>query len=142
MKKIYFIICFGLIILASCTAIVQSTNQSIPAQINEPIGDRQALPAARLGDQHQCLVWIYPPGVWIPSIGQIVGPGCPTVLINGQIAARLTDMCDAPPDPPIYAINSASATVFIGGLSAARMGDTTTANQGVIITGSSNVNIG
>ncbi len=59
-------------------------------------------------------------------------PGCPTVLIGGLPAARVTDMltCTGPPDTII----SGSSTVLIGGLPAARMGDST-AHGGIIIAG-------
>ena len=93
-------------------------------------------PAARLTDMHTCPASDGP----VPHVGgPILGVGCPTVLINGLPAARVTDfgVCIGPPDP----IVRGSATVLIGGLPAARLGDMTT-HGGVIITGSPNVLIG
>ena len=93
-------------------------------------------PAARLTDMHACPASDGP----VPHVGgPILGVGCPTVLINGLPAARVTDfgVCIGPPDP----IVRGSATVLIGGLPAARLGDMTT-HGGVIVTGSPNVLIG
>ena len=84
-------------------------------------------PAARLTDMHVCpLVTVLVPHVG----GPIVAPGCPTVLIGGLPAARVTDVavCVGPPDM----IALGSFTVMIGGLPAARMGDMT-AHGGVIV---------
>jgi uncharacterized Zn-binding protein involved in type VI secretion len=66
-------------------------------------------------------------------------PGCPTVLIEGQPAARMGDLltCAGPPD----FIIKGSATVLIGGMPAARMGDTTS-HGGTIMVGSFRVMIG
>ena len=84
-------------------------------------------PAARLGD--------------LTSHGTPLGPGpgCPTVLIGGQPAARMGDSCTCvgPPDT----IVKGSATVLIGGQPAARMGDTT-AHGGTITLGCPTVLIG
>ena len=83
-------------------------------------------PAARVGDLHTCPMVT---GV-VPHVGgPILPPGCPTVLIGGQPAARATDMatCTGPPDT----IAKGSATVLIGGMPAARVGDMT-AHGGVI----------
>lgn len=76
----------------------------------------------------------------VPHVGgPILPPGCPTVLIGGQPAARLGDMavCVGPPD----LIATGSATVMIGGQPAARMGDTT-AHGGVIVLGCPTVLVG
>ena len=83
-------------------------------------------PAARILD---------PPG----QPGMILGPGAPSVLIGGQPAACLGDMCTCtgPPDTII----SGSSTVMIGGKPAARMGDST-AHGGTIIIGLPTVIIG
>lgn len=96
-------------------------------------------PAARLTDMHVCPMATpgLPP---IPHVGgPIVGPGVPTVLINGMPAAVLGDMCICvgPPD----SIVSGSATVMIGGVPAARMGDMT-AHGGSIVVGVPTVMIG
>lgn len=72
--------------------------------------------------------------------GAILGPSIPTVKIGGQFAAVLGDTCAcnaAPPDT----IAAGSATVFIGGKPAARMGDMT-AHGGTITAGEMTVNIG
>jgi uncharacterized Zn-binding protein involved in type VI secretion len=78
--------------------------------------------------------------VLVPHVGgPILAPGCPTVLIGGLPAARVTDtaVCVGPPD----VIVMGSATVLIGGVPAARLGDTT-AHGGVIILGCPTVLIG
>src|SRR5206468_11692053 len=90
------------------------------------------MPAGRITDMHMCPM--VTPGVPpIPHVGgPILPPGCPTVLIGGLPAARVSDMatCTGPPD----VIAMGSPTVLIGGLPAARMGDTT-AHGGVIVVG-------
>jgi uncharacterized Zn-binding protein involved in type VI secretion len=93
-------------------------------------------PAARLTDMHVCPMVT---GV-VPHVGgPIMGPGCPTVLIQGLPAARVGDMatCVGPPDP----IVKGSAGVLIGGQPAARMLDTCS-HGGVIILGCFTVLIG
>jgi uncharacterized Zn-binding protein involved in type VI secretion len=78
--------------------------------------------------------------VLVPHVGgPILPPGCPTVLIGGLPAARVTDMatCVGPPDIIILG----SFTVLIGGLPAARLGDMT-AHGGVIVLGLPTVLIG
>jgi len=58
--------------------------------------------------------------------GVIMGPGCPTVMIGGMPAVRVSDMHVCPmlnpgvPPPPHVGANIAkgSATVFIGGMPA------------------------
>jgi uncharacterized Zn-binding protein involved in type VI secretion len=96
-------------------------------------------PAARVGDMHVCPM--VTPGVPpIPHVGgPILPPGCPTVLIGGQFAARVGDLavCVGPPDPIVLG----SFTVFIGGPMAARMGDMT-GHGGVIVVGLPTVMIG
>jgi uncharacterized Zn-binding protein involved in type VI secretion len=76
-------------------------------------------PAARMGDSM--------------SHGGTIAAGCPTVLIGGAPAARLTDMhvcpMQTPALPPIPHVGGpilgpGSPTVLIGGMPAARMGDT------------------
>ena len=79
----------------------------------------------------------------IPPIPHVGGPilpvGCPTVLIGGLPAARVSDqcLCVGPPD----IIVKGSATVLVGNLPAARMGDQT-AHGGVIVLGNPAVLIG
>lgn len=94
-------------------------------------------PAARVGDMHTCPM--VNPGP-VPHVGgPILPPGCPTVLIGGQPAARVGDMavCTGPPD----VIALGSFTVLIGGQPAARLGDMT-AHGGVIVVGLPTVMIG
>jgi uncharacterized Zn-binding protein involved in type VI secretion len=78
--------------------------------------------------------------------GTIAGPGAPTVLINGQPAARVGDVhaCALPPlagPHPPTPISTGSASVLISGQPAARAGDTTGCGA-VIVTGSPNVLVG
>jgi len=76
----------------------------------------------------------------VPHVGgPISGPGCPTVLVGGLPAARVSDLgvCVGPPD--LIALGSTG--VFIGGMPAARMGDTT-AHGGTIVLGFPTVLIG
>ena len=95
--------------------------------------------AARLNDMHTCPMQTpgTPP---VPHVGgPIVGPGEPTVLIEGIPAARVGDnaVCVGPPD----VIASGSTSVLIGGMPAARMGDST-AHGGSISIGAPTVEIG
>ena len=95
--------------------------------------------AARLNDMHTCPMQTpgTPP---VPHVGgPIVGPGEPTVLIEGMPAARVGDnaVCVGPPD----VIASGSTSVLIGGMPAARMGDST-AHGGSIAIGAPTVDIG
>lgn len=93
-------------------------------------------PAARLTDMHVCPMVT---GL-VPHVGgPIVSPGHPQTLIAGLPAARVTDMavCVGPPDTIILG----SFTVLIGGLAAARMGDSCT-HGGTIVMGCPTVLIG
>ncbi len=93
-------------------------------------------PAARLTDMHVCPMVT---GV-VPHVGgPIIGPGCPTVLIQGLPAARLGDMltCVGPPDTIIMG----STGVLIGGQPAARIADPC-AHGGMIVLGCFTVLIG
>lgn len=96
-------------------------------------------PAARVGDMHVCPMQT--PGVPpIPHVGgPIMPPGKPTVLIAGLPAATATSLCTCvgPPDT----IVKGSATVLIGSMPAARMGDST-AHGGSIVMGAPTVMIG
>lgn len=74
-------------------------------------------PAARLGD--------------MTSHGGVIVLGCPTVLIGGQPAARLSDMHTCPMVTGVVPhvggpILLGSATVIIGNMPAARVGDMAT----------------
>jgi uncharacterized Zn-binding protein involved in type VI secretion len=92
--------------------------------------------AARVGDPHLCPMV---DGVKPHVGGPILPPGCPTVLICGQPAARVGDMatCAGPPD----AIALGSMTVLIGGQPAARFLDQTV-HGGMITMGAPTVIIG
>lgn len=86
-------------------------------------------PAARVGDMHVCPMFNGP----VPHVGgPILPPGCPTVLIGGLPAARVSDMCVCTGPPDVIVMGS--TTVLIGGLPAARMGDST-AHGGTIVMG-------
>ncbi len=96
-------------------------------------------PAARITDFHECPMQT-PAPVPIPHVGgPIVGPGAPTVLIDGFPASVVGDelICVGPPD----VIVKGSMTVMIEGRPAARMGDET-AHGGTILVGAPNVEIG
>lgn len=96
-------------------------------------------PAARLTDMHVCPMQT-PAVVPIPHVGgPIMGPGMPTVLIGGQPAAVVGDMCTCVGPPDV--IVKGSATVLIGGKPAARLGDTT-AHGGSIVAGCPTVLVG
>ncbi|PLX01739.1 MAG: type VI secretion protein [Marinilabiliales bacterium] len=95
--------------------------------------------AARVGDMHTCPMQTpgTPP---VPHVGgPILPPGCTTVMICGQPAARLGDqaVCTGPPD----SIVKGSSSVLIGGQPAARMGDSM-AHGGTISQGAPTVIIG
>ncbi len=93
--------------------------------------------AARINDNHICPL-VNPNGS--PHTGgPILPPGVPTVIIGGQPAATVGNMCTCagPPD----SIIKGSATVLFGGQPAARMGDST-AHGGSIMVGCPTVNIG
>ena len=66
-------------------------------------------------------------------------PGCLTVIIGGQPAARVGDMCVCVGPPDTFAMGS--FTVLIGGKPAARIGDQT-AHGGKIAVGCPTVIIG
>jgi uncharacterized Zn-binding protein involved in type VI secretion len=84
-------------------------------------------PAARLTDMHACpLVTGTVPHVG----GPILPPCCPTVLIGGLPAARVSDLATCV--GPVDVIALGSFTVLIGGMPAARLGDLT-AHGGVIV---------
>lgn len=92
--------------------------------------------AARIADMHACPLWNGP----VPHVGgPISGPCVQNVLIGGMPAAVVGDLCVCvgPPD----SIVKGSATVYIGGRPAVRMGDMT-AHGGVIVMGLPTVQIG
>lgn len=92
--------------------------------------------AARVGDLHSCPMSEGPK----PHLGgPILPPGCITVRVGNQPAARISDKatCVGPPDM----ICQGEETVLIGGLPAARVGDSTL-HGGKIIQGLPTVMIG
>ncbi len=94
-------------------------------------------PASRLGDMHICP--LVNPGP-VPHVGGPILPPCmPTVLIGGQPAARVGDLCVCTGPPDVIAMGS--PTVLIGNMMAARIGDPTV-HGGVIVQGCPTVMIG
>ncbi len=93
-------------------------------------------PAARITDMHTCPM--VSPGP-VPHVGGPVVKGQPNVLTCFMPQARITDtcVCVGPPD----VIVKGSVTVHVGGLPAARIGDTT-AHGGIIVSGAPTVLIG
>lgn len=80
------------------------------------------LPAARLTDLHTCPM-LDPTG--IPHVGgPITGPGCPTVLIGGLPAARMSDTAVCVGTVP-DSVAGCNPLVLVGGVPIARMGDAT-----------------
>ena len=96
--------------------------------------------AARAGDSHSC-PQTNPPPANSPHTGMPITPaGCiVTVLIGSKPAAVKGAICACagPPD----SINKGSTSVLIGGMAAARQGDTT-AHGGSITSGCTSVIIG
>ncbi|MDC3987464.1 PAAR domain-containing protein [Polyangium jinanense] len=86
--------------------------------------------AARVGDAHTCPAHVG---------GPILPPGCPTVVIGGQAAARIDDLCQC--EGPTDVIKTGAPTVLIGGKPAARKGDLTR-HDGVVAMGFPTVLIG
>jgi uncharacterized Zn-binding protein involved in type VI secretion len=86
-------------------------------------------PAARVTDMHVCPLV----NVLVPHVGgPILPPGCPTVLIGGLPAARVTDLCTCVGPPDMIVMGSMK--VMIGGMPAARMFDNTV-HGGLIVMG-------
>ncbi|HEX8223809.1 MAG TPA: PAAR domain-containing protein [Allosphingosinicella sp.] len=85
-------------------------------------------PQARITDPHVCPMVT---GL-VPHVGGPIVKGCPTVLVGGLPAARVTDLATCV--GPIDVIVLGSATVIIGGVQAARLGDMT-AHGGRIVAG-------
>ena len=75
----------------------------------------------------------------VPHVGGPIAIGCTTVLTVGMPQARVGDMltCTGPPD----VIVKGSASVMVGFMPAARMGDSTS-HGGVIVAGAPTVMIG
>ena len=96
-------------------------------------------PASRVGDMHTCPM-ATPATPPVPHVGgPILPPGAPTVLIGGQPAARISDMCVCVGPPDV--IVKGSATVMTAFLPQARIGDNT-AHGGVIVQGLPTVIVG
>jgi uncharacterized Zn-binding protein involved in type VI secretion len=76
----------------------------------------------------------------VPHVGgPILPPGAMTVLVGGQPAARVGDMCTCIGPPDVIALGS--MTVLISGQPAARISDLT-AHAGSIVLGLPTVLIG
>jgi len=95
--------------------------------------------AARLTDNHTCP--LFNPGTPpVPHVGgPITTPGVPSVLIEGLVAAVVGDACTCV--GPKDRISAGSASVLIGGRSAARLGDAT-AHGGRIVQSCTSVMVG
>lgn len=93
-------------------------------------------PAARIGDMHTCPM--VNPGP-VPHVGGPIIKGQPNVLTCSMPQARISDLatCVGPPD----VVAKGAFTVLVGGMPAARLGDTT-AHGGVIVAGAPTVLIG
>ena len=97
-------------------------------------------PAARLNDNHICPMQT-PAVVPIPHVGgPIIGPGVPTVLIEGMPAAVVGDACICVGPPS--AIMMGSTGVLIAGRAAARVGDPTMHGGSILPPGAPTVMIG
>jgi uncharacterized Zn-binding protein involved in type VI secretion len=93
-------------------------------------------PAARVTDMHTCPAANGP----VPHVGGPIIPPCMVNVLTCMMPqARVSDMatCVGPPD----VIVKGSATVLVGSLPAARIGDQT-AHGGVIVLGAPTVLIG
>lgn len=94
-------------------------------------------PAARIGDKHSCPM-VTPGG--IPHEGGKIISGCQTVLIEGEPAATVGDVCLCN-GGFLDVISSGSSGVFIEDKPAARQGHLCS-HGGIIISGSTTVLIG
>lgn len=92
-------------------------------------------PAARITDMHTCPMFNGP----VPHVGGPIIKGQFNVLTCMMPQARVSDqcICVGPPDM----IAKGSATVLVGGMPAARLGDNT-AHGGIIVVGAPTVLIG
>jgi len=91
--------------------------------------------AARIGDPHVCPMLT----VLVPHVGGPIALGCFTVLTGMMPQSTVTNMCVCVGPPDMIA--KGSATVLVGGLPAARMGDMT-AHGGTIVMGCPTVLMG
>jgi uncharacterized Zn-binding protein involved in type VI secretion len=102
-------------------------------------------PAARIGDATVCPMQTPTPGGPVPHVGTplIGAPPVPPVLIGGAPAATLGCQCIcAGPAPIPNPYPMGSATVFIGGKPALRMGDMGSHPGSKIVVGAPTVMIG
>lgn len=95
-------------------------------------------PAARIGDMHTCPM-ATPGTPPVPHVGGPIVKGMPTVITCYMPQARVSDMCICVGPPDVIAKGSAS--VMVGSLPAARIGDSTV-HGGVIVVGAPTVIIG
>jgi uncharacterized Zn-binding protein involved in type VI secretion len=128
-------------------ALRRSTQSSFTSTAHNTIESRHApryraamgepgRPAVRATDQHAC-------PASDPSAhtgGPVVGPGALSVLISKQVAARATDMAACAGGVVDFIVTGA-ATVFIGGLPAARVLEHTM-HGGSLVAGAATVLIG
>jgi uncharacterized Zn-binding protein involved in type VI secretion len=91
--------------------------------------------AARIGDPHVCPMLT----VLVPHVGGPIALGCFTVLTGMMPQSTVTNMCVCVGPPDMIA--KGSATVLVGGLPAARLGDMT-AHGGTIVMGCPTVLMG
>jgi len=97
-------------------------------------------PAARVNDNHICPMQT-PAVVPIPHVGgPIMGPGVPTVLIEGMPASVVGDVCICVGPPS--AVMQGSTGVLIAGRAAARVGDPTMHGGNILPPGALTVIIG
>lgn len=94
--------------------------------------------AARVRDFHFCPLFS---GSVAHAGGKIEEPGIISVMIGGKAAAVVGTICTCAAGGP-HAIKSGSQSVLIEGRPAARVGDPTAHQGGMIITGCGNVIIG
>jgi uncharacterized Zn-binding protein involved in type VI secretion len=83
-------------------------------------------PASRLGDMHVCPMV----NLLVPHVGGPITTASFNVITGGQPQARITDLCICVGPPDMIALGS--ATVYVNGLMAARIGDMT-AHGGTIV---------
>jgi uncharacterized Zn-binding protein involved in type VI secretion len=97
-------------------------------------------PAARVNDNHICPMQT-PAVVPIPHVGgPIMGPGVPSVLIEGMPASVVGDVCICVGPPS--AVMQGSTGVLIAGRAAARVGDPTMHGGNILPPGALTVIIG
>jgi uncharacterized Zn-binding protein involved in type VI secretion len=93
--------------------------------------------AATIGSGHRCPL---SDGPKPHQGGRLLGPGAPTILIDGKIAAVVGDVCLCKSPVP-NAVARGSSSVLLSGRPAARKGDST-AHGGALSDGVDSVLIG